>query len=202
MTTFNLQNKQERYHISAVHINVNGVTLRSRRWCIQLILSAQLRAGGDGVADHYQIQLFLALLRVDGGQEHSVTLLAHHLPGRQVGDGDQCLAHQLLRLIVFRNAGEDLAVGAGAVVQGEAQQLVALLHRLAVLDLHRPQVGLAEGVEIHRFLAVRLNLKRRDGGLVQLLQRGQLLLHVDSGEQGGAGYGCLLYTSPSPRDCS
>lgn len=46
----------------------NGVTLRSRRFHVQLKKSAQLRAGGDGVADHYQIQLFLALLRVDGGQ--------------------------------------------------------------------------------------------------------------------------------------
>ena len=83
-----LQNKQERYRVSAIHINANGVTLRSRRFHVQLKKSAQLRAGGDGVADHYQIQLLLALLRVDGGQEHTIALLAHHLPGRQVGDGD------------------------------------------------------------------------------------------------------------------
>ena len=80
--------------------------MRSRRLHIQLILSAQLRAGGDGVADHYQIQLLLALLRVDGGQEHSVTLLAHHLPGRQVGDGEQGLADQVLRRVVLCDAAD------------------------------------------------------------------------------------------------
>ena len=92
--------------------------------------------------------------------ESSIPLLskAHHLPGRQIHDGGQGLAHQFLRLIELVDAGEDLPVGAGAVIQREAQQLVGLFHGFAGLDLHHPEIGLAEGVEVHRFGELRLHL--------------------------------------------
>ena len=62
---------------------------------------------------------FLPVLLVHGGEKHPLALLAHHLPGGQVHDGHQGLAHQVLGLVVHGDAGEDLPVGAGAVVQGE-----------------------------------------------------------------------------------
>ena len=123
---------------------------------------------------------------MDGAEEHTAGGLAHHLSGGQVGDGHQGLAHQLLRLVELGNAGKNLPVGAGTVVQSEAQQLVALLHIFTGLHLHGPEFIFAEGVEIHAFFGVRLDF---DGGLGlgQLFQSSQLLLHVDSGEQGRAG---------------
>ena len=114
-----------------------------------LFCLAQFCAGGDGIVYHQQVQLFLTLLGVDSGDQHTAGLLTHHLTGRQVHNSNQGLADQLLGLVVLGNAGEDLTVGAGAVVQGKLQQLVALLDILTVLDLHRPEIGLAEGVEIH-----------------------------------------------------
>ena len=106
---------------------------------------------------------------------------------RQVQNGHGGLADELLRLIVTPDAGEDDPIRAGAVVQRKLQQLVALFHRLAVLDLHRPQIGLAEGVEVHLLLRVGLHLQRRQRRLallsLQLLQLCQRLFGVDTGEQ-------------------
>ena len=95
------------------------------------------------------MQLLLALLGVDSRDQHTAALLAHHLPGGQVGDRHQGLAHQLLGLVVLGNTGQDLPVGAGTVIQGKLQQLVGLLDRLAILDLYGPQIALAEGVKVH-----------------------------------------------------
>lgn len=78
--------------------------------------------------------------------------------GGQVGDGNAGLAHQLLRLVILMNAGKNHTVIAGAVIQQEFQQLLGLLHRLAGLDLHHSEVGLGEGVKIHKVGKQRLNL--------------------------------------------
>ena len=64
---------------------------------------------------------------MDSGQQHAVGLTAHHLSGGQVGNGHQGLADELLRLVELGNAGQNLAINAGAVVQSELQQLVGLL---------------------------------------------------------------------------
>ena len=152
-----------------------------------LILSAQLGAGGHGVVDQHQVYLLLAVLLVNGGDQHAAAGDAHHLPGRQVQDGDGGLADELLRLVELVDAGDDGAVGAAAVVQRELQQLVGFLHRLAVLDLHRAEVGLAECVEVHVLLGVGLQLDGGQGGLLLRLlhgvQLGQRLIRVDAGEQ-------------------
>ena len=100
----------------------------------------KLSACGDGIVHHQQVQLLLAVLGVDGGDQHAVRLPAHHLCGGQVDDGDQGLADQLLGLVELGDAGEDLAFGAGAVVQGELQQLVGLLDILAVDSGLRPSL--------------------------------------------------------------
>ena len=114
---------------------------------------AQLCAGGDSIIDHDQIQLLLTVDGVNGAHQHTAGLTAHHLSGRQVGDGHQGLAHQLLGLVELGDAGQDLTIGAGAVIQSELQQLVGLLHVLAGLDLHSTEVGLAEGLEINVLLS-------------------------------------------------
>ena len=127
--------------------------------------SAELRAGGDGVVQHEKVQLFLALFLVDGGEKHTVALKAHHLPGRQIHNGHQRLAHQLLRLIELMNAGENLTVRAGTVIQREAQELFRLLHRFAGFDLDSAEVRLAECVEVHLFRELRLHLHGGQRGL-------------------------------------
>ena len=85
------------------------------------------------------------------------------------------------------DAGEDLPVGAGAVIQREAQQLVRLFHGFAGLDLHHPEIGFAEGVEVHRFGELRLHLHVR---LLCLLSGGfggfqvrKSLVQIQTGEQ-------------------
>ena len=82
-------------------------------------------------------------------EQHTVGLNAHHGPGRQVGDGDSRLAHQLLRLVPGVDAAENGARCAGTVIQRKLQQLLALGDRLASQDLHSPEIGLAEGVKVH-----------------------------------------------------
>ena len=86
------------------------------------------------------------------------------------------------------DAGDDGAVGAGAVVQGELQELIALFHRLAGLDLHGPEIGAAEGVKVYLPLLEGLHLQVGEGGLLlSLLEGGELrqgLLGVQAGEEG------------------
>lgn len=95
---------------------------------------------------------------MDGGDQHALRGDAHHHPGGQVHDGDGGLAHQLLGLIVFMDAAEDGSGAVRAVVQGELQQLLALADCLAGRDLHRPVVGLGEGLKVHRLLKEGLDL--------------------------------------------
>jgi len=131
--------------------------------------SIQLCARRDVRVDHEQVQSLLALLAVHGRDEHTARVDAHHLARGQVDDGDAGLSNQLLGLIVLVDAGEDDAVGAGAVVEDELQELLALLHRLAGLDLHGAEVGLAECVEVDIVGKERLDLHL---GEVDLLLRG------------------------------
>ena len=122
---------------------------------------------------------------VDGGDEHAAGVQAHHLAGGQVDDGNQRLADQLLGLIVHGDTGEDLPVGPRSVVQGEAQQLFALGHRLAGLDLDHPEVGLAEGVKVHLLLQIGLQLRLDGlgGGGGGSLQLRELFLQINAGEE-------------------
>ena len=99
----------------------------------------------------------MAVLLVHGADEHAAGGDAHHLAGRQVDDGDGRLAHQLLGLVVLVDAREDHAVGAGAVVKHELEELDALGHGLALLDLDDAEVRLAEGVEVDLVLEERLD---------------------------------------------
>lgn len=54
--------------------------------------SIQLGTGGDVGIHQQQVQLLLALLLMDGGEQHTAGVDAHHGAGRQVHDGDGRLA--------------------------------------------------------------------------------------------------------------
>src|SRR3712207_8745587 len=75
------------------------------------------------------------VVEVDGRENHSLTLHAHHLARGEVGHEQYVLAHELLGFIEGGNATENGAVGAAAIVDGELQELLALLHTLAVFDV-------------------------------------------------------------------
>ena len=85
------------------------------------------------------------------------------------------------------DAGQDLPVGAGAVIQGEFQQLVALFHRLAGLHLHRPEITFTEGIKVYALSGKRLQFDGGEGGLFCLqgdsLQFGKFLFRIDPGKQ-------------------
>ena len=134
--------------------------------------SIQLGPCGDTVIQQEEVQPFLALLVVDGGDEHAAGVNAHHLPGGQVGDGHRRLPHQLLGLIVVVDAAEDDPVGAAAVIQGELQQLLALFHRFTGLDLHHPEVGLGEGLKVHHVLEEGFDLHLGQVDLHRRCRRG------------------------------
>ena len=104
------------------------------------------------------MELFLAIFVMDGGDQHTAGVDAHHRARREVRDGDAGLAHQLLRLIKLMNAAQDDAVRTGTVVERELQELLRLLHGFAGLDLHSTEITLGEGVKIHEILEQRLDL--------------------------------------------
>ena len=81
---------------------------------------AQLGAGGNAIAHHEEVEALLAVLLVEGGDEHAAGVDTHHLARGQVGDCDERLAHQLLGLVIPVNAGEDHAVSTRAVIEHEA----------------------------------------------------------------------------------
>ena len=118
----------------------------------------QLGAGGNAIAHHEEVETFLAVLLVNGGDEHAARVDAHHLARGQVGDRDERLVHQILGLVIPVNAGEDHAVSARAVIEHEAQELLALLHGVALLDLHNAEIRPAEGLEVDKVLEQRLDL--------------------------------------------
>ena len=100
-----------------------------------MLKSIELRASRNLFINHQQVELLLALLLVDGGKEHTAGIDTHHRARRQVGDGDAGLADQLFRHIVVVNTAQNHAIRAGSVVEHEFQELLALLHGFAGLDL-------------------------------------------------------------------
>ena len=96
------------------------------------------------------MQLFFAVFVMHGGDEHTAGVDAHHGPRREVRDGDAGLAHERFRLVILMNAAQDDAILAGTVVERELEQLFRLLHGFAGLDLHSPEIGLAERVKVQR----------------------------------------------------
>lgn len=154
-----------------------------------MLKSIELRASRNMGIDHQQVQLLLAFLLVDGGEEHAAGINAHHRARRQVGDGDERLADQLFRLIERVDAGKNRAILARAVVQRELKQLLALLHRFAGFDLHRAEIALGEGFKIHVIGEQRLDfdLAEVDGRLFRRLLCLFLRLGLHGRRGGGGG---------------
>ena len=90
--------------------------------------SIQLCACRDMVVHHQKMKFFVfaVLLVVDCGKQHATGIDAHHLPRREIGDGDQGLSAQLFRLIIRMNSRKNDAVSAGSIVQDELQKLLGL----------------------------------------------------------------------------
>ena len=132
--------------------------------------SIQLRAGGDVGIDHQKVELLLLAFLVDGGEQHAAGLDAHHGSGGQVGDGDAGLPYQLLGLIILMNAAQNHPVFAGSVVQNELQELLGLLHGLALQHLDGAEIGLTEGLEIDeiREQGLDFHIGKVDGGFRRL----------------------------------
>ena len=124
----------------------------------QPFLSAQFRAGGDMGIQHQEMEFPFFPFHMFRAEQHPAGFDAHHLPGRQVHNGHTGLADQVFRIVVGLDAAEDDPVGAGAVVQGELEQLLALGHGGAFLDLDRAVVGLGKGVELDLLFEDRLAL--------------------------------------------
>ena len=69
--------------------------------------------------NHQQMQLFLAVFVMHGGDEHTAGIDTHHRSRRQIGDGDAGLSNQFFRLIIFVNTTQNDPIYAGSVVQNE-----------------------------------------------------------------------------------
>ena len=114
-----------------------------------------------------QVQFLLAFLRVDGGNQHATGLNAHHGTRRQVDDGHERLADELFRLVEGMDAGKDRAIRARAIIEGELQELLALLDSNAVFDFDGAEVALAERIEVDHILVERLDLDLREVNLLR-----------------------------------
>ena len=81
---------------------------------------------------HQQVELLFAVFVVNGRDEHTAGIDAHHRTGRKIRDGDTGLANQLFRLIIFMNSAQNDPICACSVVQSELQKLFGFLDGLAV----------------------------------------------------------------------
>ncbi len=107
------------------------------------------------------MEFFHTFLVVNGGDQHTAGVDAHHGSGRQIHDGNARFADELFRFVVFVDTGKNDSVGAGSVIQYEFQEFFGLLDRFAGLDLHGAEVGLGERLEVHEVLEQRLDLDVR-----------------------------------------
>ena len=53
---------------------------------------------------HEQMKLLFAVFVVNGGNEHTAGINAHHRTGRKIRDGDAGLADQIFGLIISMNS--------------------------------------------------------------------------------------------------
>ncbi len=118
-------------------------------------------------------------------EEHTVALKAHHLPGRQIHNGHQRLAHQLLLAIELMNAG-NLTVRAGTVISVKRRSFPDFFTASQALTLTARKSDLQNVSEVHLSVSCGSPPRRAAalgsglGGL-QLLQR---LVHIQAGGTG------------------
>lgn len=109
---------------------------------------------------------------VFGRKYHALALDAHQSARCEVGNEEHVAAYEFLRRVIFGNARHDGALLPAAVVKGEFQEFVGLLHLLAVHDVTHADVQLLPLVEGDVFLD-RFGLA--GGGFIGLLGGLQLL---------------------------
>ena len=67
---------------------------------LEMRILVQLRAGGNPVIHHQEIQALVTVLLMNSGDQHTLGINAHHLSGRQVHDGAGRLSKPFFRLII------------------------------------------------------------------------------------------------------
>ena len=95
-----------------------------------------------------------------------MALDAHHLAWRKIGNEENILADELFWFIIGSDAAEDGAVNARTIIDGELEELLRLLHLLAVLDVANADVHFFKRFKVNVFLQWRGNII---GSLVGLL---------------------------------
>ena len=104
-----------------------------------------------------QMQFLFAFLRVNGRNQHTAGLNAHHLSGRKVGDCNQGLSDQLFRLVECVDSAENRTICACSVIKCELKKLLGLRYGNTIFNLYSSEIRLAECIEINFFLKKRLN---------------------------------------------
>src|SRR5690625_3256358 len=104
---------------------------------------ADLAAGGEVAVEGGEAQVALAVLR---RKDHPLRLNAAQLHRLQVGDDDDLLAYQVLRLVMLLDARDDLAL-LGAYLQLQDQQAVGLRVLFGVDHRRHAQLELGEIVD-------------------------------------------------------
>ena len=98
--------------------------------------------------DHAQ-----ALVSIHSAEDHALTLDAHHGAGSKIGYEQDALANQFLWLLIeSSNARADGAINARTIVDGELQELLALLHLLTILHQTYTDVEFLEVLETYGIL--------------------------------------------------
>ena len=63
----------------------------------------ELSTRRDVGVDHQKMELFFLSFMVNGTDQHTAGIDAHHLSRGQIRDGDAGLAYQLFRLVILMN---------------------------------------------------------------------------------------------------
>ena len=95
------------------------------------------------------MERFFPILLVHGADDHAAGVDAHHCTWWQVGDGNQGFADEFFRFVVFVNAAEDGSINAGAVIEGELKEFLALRNSLAIQYFYCTEVAFGEGFEVY-----------------------------------------------------
>lgn len=112
--------------------------------------------------NHEQVQLFFVVLMMNGGDEHSAGIDAHHRTRGQVHNGNAGLSDKVFGLIISVNSAQNGSFGARAVIEREFEKLFRLRNGFAGENLDSAEIGLREGLKIDGVREERLNSDLRE----------------------------------------
>lgn len=156
----------------------------SERFNSKSRISIHFCAGGNPAVEHQKVQSLVTILLVDGGDEHTFGVNAHHLARGEIDYRNAGLADKLLRLVILMDTAQNHAILTLTVVHHKLQKLLGLGHCLAGEYLNGAEVGLGKGLKVNHFLENRLDL-----------DLGEVYLFLDGGSCGSGRGGlivCLL----------